>query len=281
MAVRGSSTNALHGQFQGYNADGIPIYVHQYGIAIHDNGDATGLDTTELGAQAYQGRPYGSTMILLDDEKNFYIAMNGQRTGDSYVGQIPYMCFDVMTGGKTNPIFRLPLQRANAWVPYSTNWVDAFSVDEQYGHATIHSNLTVGGSIGVQTPTSRGGYIGADYTGYMRLGLVSKYGSKPMLAGVNGEPIIFAHSDSGGLYTPAIESQTFTEDLRINDDKSATFFGDVSAPSLTATNFIAMPTNYVASRYTPEPGKVKICVSNNVMHTVTMTKTNILTTFDP
>lgn len=282
LCLRGASTNALHGQFKGYNADGIPIYVSQYGLSFQDIGDAVATGTNDLQGEMYQGRPYGSYQILLDEEwKNFFITINGQRPGDSYVGQIPMLVIDTLTKGKTNPVFALPVQRPNAWVRYSTNWIDAFYVDEQYGTAGVYSNLYTGAKIyskeGVvgQTSIDLGGFIGIDLTNYLRLGFVSKYGSKPMIAGVNSEPIVFAHSDSGSLNVNPIHSQNFTEDLRVNADKSVTFFGDISGPSLTATNYIAMPTNYVAANFAPIAGKVKICVSNGILHTVTFTKTNV------
>lgn len=293
LAVRAANTNGGQGRvFQGYTRDSasnmVPVYLSQYGINLQDFGDAIAVDNTELGGQCYQGRPYGSTMILLDEEKNFYITMNGRRTGDSYNGQIPFMVFDVLTQGKTNPIFRIPQQRANAWVPPSagsTNWVDAFYVNSSNGVAGVLSNLFVGGAIrttnNIISQTANGSVISADYPGYSRLGIMAKSGQYPKIAAGNGSPIIFTHSDSGGLDDATVGSQTQTDRAAINSDGTVDFYYATAAASLTATNYIAMKTNYVASRYTPIAGKVKICVSNNVMHTVTMTKTNILTTFDP
>jgi hypothetical protein len=50
--------------------------------------------------------------------------------------------------------------------------------------------------------------------------------------------------------------------------------GTFGAQSLTASNFLSLPTNYVAANFTPVAGQVKLVPSNNWMFAVSPTATN-------
>jgi len=64
-----------------------------------------------------------------------------------------------------------------------------------------------------------------------------------------------------------------TAALRVNND------GVISDTTITATNGLAVSTNYVAANMTPQQGLIKLVGSNNVLYAVTTTTTNVVNAY--
>jgi hypothetical protein len=138
-----SYTNASHGYLVGTNADGVPIYMPQWGLQVFPVSDAYSMDGTAAGAEAQQAPSY--VLDLLNDWGLVsYISINGRRAGDIYNGQVPLLAIDPTTSSHIK--FRVPLQVSNVWITSNPNWKDAFVVDENTGAASFGGTITGNGS---------------------------------------------------------------------------------------------------------------------------------------
>lgn len=78
-------------------------------------------------------------------------------------------------------------------------------------------------------------------------------------------------ADNGAVAAPIfVARDNGTEVFRIDDG------GAVQAVALTATNFLMLPTNYVAASFVPVAGMVKFCSSNGAVFSVTQISTNLI-----
>lgn len=219
IEIRGSFTNASHGDLIGTNIDGIKVYVPQFGLAILAIGDAYRPHNTDLGQFS---QPMGYDFIMDDPTMPWYISINDQRAGDTYNGQKPLQVIapkDPNNGNHTAYI--LPFQTANVWSIYQASFPSSFYVDEDTGSIfvtngpTFLTNLTIiQGSkfimdAGAFTEASAGFNVNTnaifnarngstvawsfDGSSSHRTAFVSKFGQFPGLYAAQGSPLQFGH----------------------------------------------------------------------------------------
>lgn len=266
MQIRSGFTNSIHGFLAGNDREGTPIYVSQFGMSLLQLSDGYFPNGTALGHESQQSPSY-QCPLLDDPNMNLFVSINGQRAGDTYLGQIPLQCIDLVRFGPTHALWRLPLQHSNVWMPETNNlnaagapfvvnsgWEDAFVVDELTGGTTnigqhISGFLHIGkangpldpaGNGGFQCETNayfnmspnsvaKGGWIAWDYNGSARLGVWCKFGQFPMFVAGSGSPLMLGHSSTADLRSDP-DANSEVAELQIDST------GNTRAKSLTSTN---------------------------------------------
>lgn len=91
------------------------------------------------------------------------------------------------------------------------------------------------------------------------------------------ETALVARSGNDLVFGTALAATTQSIKFRMKTDGSFQAASNgIFGGSITLTNFIAMPTNYVAANFAPIAGMVKFVSSNNVVYAVTQASTNAL-----
>jgi hypothetical protein len=139
--IRSGFTNSSHGFLAGTNADGVPIYVSQFGFQLQEISDAYSVDGTAAGAECQQAPSHN--ILNSDSMVDTYFALNANRPGDSLLGQVPEFAISSV-GWPTTLWAGFPYQVPNVWMVRNTNWQWALGVEEVSGAVTIPRKLTVG-----------------------------------------------------------------------------------------------------------------------------------------
>ncbi len=256
LGVRGAFTNASYGTLAGADKDGHNIYLEQFGLQVGTIGDAYFPLGTFKSRESQQSP---SHLLLMGDNANrvnFFISANGGRVGDSISGaQVPLLVIDTVTSGLAHPLFRIPFQVNDVWMPITNNpsgtpvvntaWKDALKVDEFTGLNTaiaidskqlihIGTGLAFGNTVGLQVITNAffcsedsswsfdaisadGGSV------FGRIAFVKKNNQYPGLFAASTSPLRLGHSSASDFLTTAVTAQTLTDDIIIQSSSLTEF----------------------------------------------------------
>ncbi|MGH7943361.1 MAG: hypothetical protein ACREFR_20065, partial [Limisphaerales bacterium] len=127
--IRSGFTNAStwpYMQSVGSDINGNAIYVPQFGYWIGQISDAYKVNDPFKNGESQDGAGQGGYVFIGSTPQNsYFITYNGSRSGDSVsYGQVPMEVIDTATHGIAEPIFRVPLQVPNVWMPYTNGVVN-------------------------------------------------------------------------------------------------------------------------------------------------------------
>lgn len=231
ILIRGAYTNSARGQLAGTNADGVKIYVPQFGMQQLNIGDAYPP------GESQQSPSYN--FLFNDSQVGIYWSINGTRPGDSVLGQIPLMVMD----NRSDFIWGIPFQTANVWMVTNNLWKYSLVVDSTTGSvgitngpltlsnssATLIGNGTsdnayefgkafnggamfeVHGSVNLDlNPTGNDGIMVYGTHGANNYGVISKntFFTGPVVA--TGREMHFYQSSASDLLGTSVGSQTLT-----------------------------------------------------------------------
>jgi len=267
--VRSAFTNSAHGIFVGNDSNGIPHYVSQYGFQMLELSDAYGARSngilTALGRECQQAPSH--TLLSSDKDLDFYISLNGSRSGDVLNGQIPLFAINSsnVNIGAGNVIAGFPLQIPNVWMTGNPNWRWVLGVNEGTGTVFTTNAVLLTSNI-LANATNKGAYIfGRDFghgslfnvngdaafaleptiyanygawtfdnAGSARMGFVMTSGDYPHLGHASGTPFIISQYSQTDLHNVTASNPFKTNEFTINADSTVTLGKGMT--SLTVTN---------------------------------------------
>ena len=234
-------TNSIHGTLIGTNADGVKIYMPQFGLQVGEISDAyrpliipTNPALTELIGLSQQ---YNSEQILWNDlTRNLYFTVNTGRAGDTLaVSQAPMF---ILSPTNLNAGYQrglpswqgFPLVVKDVYTPMQTNYLWGFAADLNSGDIQ-HSNGWDYGSNFVSVAGGKYYGNGSTLTNILEAGLTladnttnnattSAHGFAPKLDGntahyLNGNGAWTTPAGGGGS-TPTFSAQFSSDGVNTN-----------------------------------------------------------------
>lgn len=276
-------SNFIHGVDQGINADGMHVYIPQFGDSFGQIGDAY-----PVGEQ--NQAPCSLIQLHNDPYLVSYISINGVRPGDSQIKQFPAFAIDWGGLNGSSQIANInagfPFQVANVEVTSNANWKWALEVNESTGMVTATNNVTTLAAIRTMAhqPVTIGYNENGDTLGHdvdingsvivwgnptnsvlgigspsfsCGLGLTATPGLFPNIAGAATVPIKFGHYAVSDLMALGLSSANFTEQVDINPN------GDVlMTNSLSVSNLITTKHEQIL-----DVGASKVMITDSAGHT--------------
>ena len=251
---------------------------------------------------SFTGNGAGLTNLDAGGTNKFYsgaslvgVTTNASGTGSNWIGGISL--WNPATGNTinlTNGNITAVNLTNSGYSSTTTNYATKLRVG---GAAETTDALNVTGSIRTDAAVTANSYTAAAGNIYSWTGrsLLSAP-ANGMVCFSDSSAIRFSHLLFGPGYTaatlalstnyPALYMETTTNypafSVRIGTNVNAGIYGSLvasnitAAASLTATNFLALPTNYVAANFVPTAGLVKIVSSNGAIFSVTELSTNLI-----